>query len=64
MGRANGEGNDPKVTVAIGGGIYRSTGRLLTVLPWKTRSERTYAALLVDGAWRYTDLAMTTGPAD
>jgi len=55
MGRAKGEGNDPKVTVAIGGGTYRSTGRLITALPWKTRSGRTYAALLVDGAWMYTD---------
>ncbi len=50
-----GEGNDPKVTVAIGGGIYRSTGRLMLVLPYRTRSERTYAALFVDGAWMYTD---------
>jgi len=55
MGRAKGEGNDPKVTVAIGGGIYRSTGRLLIVLPWRTRSGRTYAVLLVDRAWMYTD---------
>jgi len=60
MDRAKGEENDPKDTVAMGGGIYRSTGRLITVLPdktYKTRSERTYAALLVDGAsaWMYTD---------
>jgi len=55
MGRAKGEGNDPKVTVAIGGGIYRSTGRLGIVLPYRSRSERTYAALFVDGAWMYTD---------
>lgn len=55
MGRAKGEGPDPRVTVAIGGGIYRSTGRLGIVLPWRTRSERTYAVLLVDRAWMYTD---------
>lgn len=55
MGRAKGEGNDPRVTAAIGGGIYRSTGRLMLVLPYQTRSERTYAALFVDGAWMYTD---------
>jgi len=36
MDRAKGEGNDPKDTVAIGGGTYRSTGRLYIVLPYKT----------------------------
>jgi hypothetical protein len=64
MDRAKGEGNDPKVTVAIGGGIYRGTGRLMLVLPYRTRSERTYAALSSTGLGCTPTLAMTTGPGD
>ena len=34
---------------------YRSTGLLITVMPYFTRIDKLFIAMLIDGAWMYAD---------
>jgi hypothetical protein len=55
MTRAYIEGDDPRVTVTLGGDIYASTGLLHNVIRSTTRKGADRTALFIDRGWMFDD---------